>query len=92
LDEALGLRILAAAGGRLRFQHASGNGLPPILLVTADETSAGRIERLEHEYALVRTCQLQGAAGSAPRLLSATDRLVVDGNAIRTRGGHRDVF
>jgi hypothetical protein len=50
--EALGLRILAAEGGNLALYRGSGNGLAPILLVAADETSLGSVERLEHEYAL----------------------------------------
>src|SRR6202171_4120540 len=32
--------------------RGSGIGLPPILLVAAEETSLGCVERLEHEYAL----------------------------------------
>jgi PAS domain S-box-containing protein len=32
--------------------RGSGNGLAPILLVAAEETSLGCVERLEHEYAL----------------------------------------
>src|SRR6201999_295485 len=38
--------------GDLSLYRGSGNGLPPILLVAAEETSLGCIERLEHEYAL----------------------------------------
>ena len=38
--------------GDIALYRGSGNGLPPILLVTAEETSLGCIERLEHEYAL----------------------------------------
>lgn len=37
--------------GEISLQRGSGNGLPPILLATAEETSLGCIERLEHEYA-----------------------------------------
>jgi hypothetical protein len=38
--------------GDIALYRGSGNGLPPILLVAAEETSLGCIERLEHEYAL----------------------------------------
>jgi PAS domain S-box-containing protein len=38
--------------GDIGFHRGSGNGLSPILLVSADENSPGSIERLEHEFAL----------------------------------------
>ncbi|HEV7443296.1 MAG TPA: protein kinase [Steroidobacteraceae bacterium] len=38
--------------GDISFQRGSGKGLSPILLVAADETSLGCVERLEHEHAL----------------------------------------
>jgi PAS domain S-box-containing protein len=38
--------------GDISLYRGSGNGLAPILLVTAEETSLGSVERLEHEYAL----------------------------------------
>src|ERR1700686_443433 len=38
--------------GDIALYRGSGTGLAPILLVAADETSLGCIERLEHEYAL----------------------------------------
>jgi PAS domain S-box-containing protein len=38
--------------GDIALCRGSGSGLAPILLVTADETSLGSVERLEHEYAL----------------------------------------
>src|ERR1700730_7041365 len=38
--------------GDLALFRGSGNGLSPILLVAAEETSLGCVERLEHEYAL----------------------------------------
>jgi len=38
--------------GDLALYRGSGNGLAPILLVAAEETSHGCVERLEHEYAL----------------------------------------
>jgi PAS domain S-box-containing protein len=39
-------------GGDLTLYRGSGNGLAPILLVAAEETTIGSVERLEHEYAL----------------------------------------
>jgi PAS domain S-box-containing protein len=38
--------------GDIALYRGSGNGLAPILLVAAAETSLGCVERLEHEYAL----------------------------------------
>jgi len=38
--------------GEFTLYRGSGNGLAPILLVAAEETSLGCVERLEHEYAL----------------------------------------
>jgi len=38
--------------GDIALYRGSGNGLAPILLVAAEETSLGCIQRLEHEYAL----------------------------------------
>src|SRR6202158_2110145 len=38
--------------GDIGLYRGSGNGLAPILLVAAEETSLGCVERLEHEYAL----------------------------------------
>src|SRR6202011_671671 len=38
--------------GDIALYRGSGNGLAPILLVAAEETSLGGVERLEHEYAL----------------------------------------
>jgi serine/threonine protein kinase len=38
--------------GDISLYRGSGNRLEPILLVAADETSLGCVERLEHEYAL----------------------------------------
>src|SRR6202035_2832126 len=42
--------------GEIALYRGSGNGLAPILLVAAEETSLGCVERLEHEYAL--KCEL----------------------------------
>jgi PAS domain S-box-containing protein len=38
--------------GDIALFRGSGNGLAPVLLVAAEETSLGCVERLEHEYAL----------------------------------------
>jgi hypothetical protein len=38
--------------GDIALYRGSGNGLTPILLVAAGDTSPGCVERLEHEYAL----------------------------------------
>jgi PAS domain S-box-containing protein len=38
--------------GDIALYRGSGNGLTPILLVAAEQTSPGCVERLEHEYAL----------------------------------------
>src|SRR3954469_23681845 len=38
--------------GDIALYRGSGNGLTPILLVAAEETSPGCVARLEHEYAL----------------------------------------
>jgi hypothetical protein len=51
-ERALQLRVLAAEGGDIALYRGSGDGLVPILLVAAEETSLGCVERLEHEYAL----------------------------------------
>jgi hypothetical protein len=38
--------------GDIALYRGSANGLAPILLVAAEETSLGCVARLEHEYAL----------------------------------------
>jgi PAS domain S-box-containing protein len=38
--------------GDIALYRGSGNGLSPILLIAAEETSLGCVERLEHEYSL----------------------------------------
>jgi hypothetical protein len=38
--------------GDIALYRGYGTGLAPILLVAAEETSLGCVERLEHEYAL----------------------------------------
>nr|WP_245332694.1 AAA family ATPase [Bradyrhizobium erythrophlei] len=48
--------------GDIALHRGSGNGLAPILLVAAEETSLGCIERLEHEYALKAELDAEWAA------------------------------
>jgi hypothetical protein len=38
--------------GDVGVYRGSGNGLSPILVVSADENSPGSVERLEHEFAV----------------------------------------
>lgn len=38
--------------GDFPLYRGSGDGLPPVLLVTTEETSLEYLKRLEHEYAL----------------------------------------
>src|SRR5260370_24835978 len=52
MNELSGYEFSPLREGDLSLYRGSGNGLPPILLVAAEETSLGRVERLEHEYAL----------------------------------------
>src|SRR5246127_1977901 len=48
--------------GDIALHRGSGNGLAPILLVAAEGTSLGCIERLEHEYALKAELDAEWAA------------------------------
>jgi PAS domain S-box-containing protein len=48
--------------GNIALYRGSGNGLTPILLVAAEETSPGCVERLEHEYALKSELDAEWAA------------------------------
>jgi PAS domain S-box-containing protein len=48
--------------GDIALYRGSGSGLTPILLVTAEETSPGCVERLEHEYALRSELDAEWAA------------------------------
>src|SRR5216683_695328 len=48
--------------GSIALYRGSGNGLTPILLVAAEETSPGCVERLEHEYALKSELDAEWAA------------------------------
>jgi hypothetical protein len=51
--------------GDLSLYRGSGNGLPPILLVAAEETALGCVERLEHEYSLKAELDVDWAARPA---------------------------
>ena len=62
--------------GDIALYRGSGNGLAPILLVAAVETSLGCIERLEHEYAL--KTELDGDWAARPVALTRyNDRLTL---------------
>ncbi|MDB5635119.1 MAG: multi-sensor signal transduction multi-kinase, partial [Bradyrhizobium sp.] len=52
MKELLSYAVSPLREGDIALCRGSGNGLAPILLVAADETSLGSVERLEHEYAL----------------------------------------
>src|SRR6202790_2082594 len=52
MNELSGYVFLPLREGDISLYRGSGNGLAPILLVAAEETSPAHIERLEHEYAL----------------------------------------
>ena len=52
MNELLGYVFSPLREGDIALYRGSGNGLAPILLVAAEETSLGCVERLEHEYAL----------------------------------------
>jgi hypothetical protein len=50
--------------GDIALYRGSGNGLAPILLVAAEETSLDCVQRLEHEYAL--KSELDGGWAARP--------------------------
>jgi hypothetical protein len=52
MNELSGYVFSSLREGGIPLHRGSGNGLTPILLVSAEETSRGCVERLEHEYAL----------------------------------------
>jgi hypothetical protein len=54
--------------GDISLFRGSGIGLAPILLVAADESSLGCVERLEHEYAL--KCELEADWAARPVALT----------------------
>ena len=52
MNELSGYVFSSLREGDIALYRGSGDGLTPILLVAAEETSPGCVERLEHEYAL----------------------------------------
>ena len=52
MNELSGYVFSSLREGDISLYRGSGSGLAPILLVAAEETSPGCVERLEHEYAL----------------------------------------
>src|SRR5580704_16034720 len=52
MNELSGYVFSSLREGDIALYRGSGNGLTPILLVAAEKTSPGSVERLEHEYAL----------------------------------------
>src|ERR1700676_3304165 len=52
MNELSGYVFLPLREGDISLYRGSGNGLAPILLVAAEETSPGCVDGLEHEYAL----------------------------------------
>ena len=87
MHELSGYVVSPLRDGDIALYRGSGTGLSPILLVAAEETSPGSVERLEHEYAL--KCELD--PGWAARPMSLThynDRLVLEdpGGAPRSIG------
>ena len=56
MHELSGYVVSPRRDGDIALYRGSGTGLSPILLVAAEETSPGSVERLEHEYAL--KCEL----------------------------------
>src|SRR6202140_320864 len=80
-EEALGKELSSYVFAPLRegdigLYRGSGNGLVPILLVAAEKTSLGCVERLEHEYAL--KAELHGAWAARPIVLTRyNDRMAL---------------
>ncbi|HEY2210502.1 MAG TPA: serine/threonine-protein kinase PknK, partial [Bradyrhizobium sp.] len=52
MNELLSYVFSPLRDGDIALYRGSGSGLPPILLVAAEETALGCVARLEHEYAL----------------------------------------
>jgi PAS domain S-box-containing protein len=52
VNELLGYVFSPLREGDIALYRGTGNGLAPILLVAAEDTSLGCVERFEHEYAL----------------------------------------
>jgi PAS domain S-box-containing protein len=62
VNELSGYVFLPLREGDISLYRGSGNGLAPILLVAAEETSPGCVEGLEHEYALKSELEADWAA------------------------------
>src|SRR6201986_490979 len=62
MNELSGYVFSSLREGDIALYRGSGNGLTPILLVAAEETSSGCVERLEHEYALKSELDAEWAA------------------------------
>ena len=71
MNELLSYVLSPLREGEIALYRGSGNGLAPILLVAAEETSLGCIERLEHEYAL--KCELDADWAARPVALARHD-------------------
>jgi hypothetical protein len=67
LNELSGYVLSPLREGDFALYRGFGSGLAPILLVAADKTSPGSIERLEHEYALKAELDADWAAGPGGR-------------------------
>lgn len=62
MNELFGYAFSPLREGSIALYRGSGNGLAPILLVAAEETSLGCVERLQHEYALKSELDAEWAA------------------------------
>src|SRR6202049_73429 len=62
MNELSGYVLSPLREGDIALYRGSGNGLAPILLVAAEETSLGCVARLEHEYALKAELDAEWAA------------------------------
>src|SRR6266436_5026746 len=62
MNELSGYVFSPLSEGDIALYRGSGNGLAPILLVAAEETSLSCVERLEHEYALKSELDAEWAA------------------------------
>src|SRR6202051_1622817 len=62
MNELSGYVFSSLREGDIALYRGSGDGLTPILLAAAEETSPGCVERLEHEYALKSVLDADWAA------------------------------
>jgi serine/threonine protein kinase len=62
VHELSGYALSPLREGDISLYRGSGNGLAPILLAAAEETSLGCVERLEHEHALKAELDAKWAA------------------------------